>query len=145
MALKPAVGCEIVEREAGGQVVAQCARPVLIVDDDASVRDSLSVLLETLGFEVRAYGSARGLLADDRRHDAGCLVIDQHMPGMDGLVLLAALRREGAGVPAILITGRLDPDISARAAELGVDAVLEKPFPARRLIELVGASLNRAS
>ena len=118
------------------------AHPIAVVDDDASVRDSLSVLLETLGFEVFTHGSGGQLLADARHRRAGCLIIDQHMPGMDGIELLLALRREGIGVPVILITGRLDPAISARAAAVGVTAILEKPFPTRRLIELVQSSLE---
>jgi len=118
--------------------------PIYVVDDDLSVRESLSVLLETLGFEALPYSSGSELLADERRGDAGCLIVDQHMPGMDGLETLAALRREGLATPAILITGRLDPAIAARAASLGVIGVLEKPFQTTRLIELVDASLDRS-
>jgi two-component system, LuxR family, response regulator FixJ len=120
------------------------ARPIFVVDDDASVRDSLSVLLETLGFEVCSHSSGSQLLADDRRHDAGCLIVDQHMPGMDGIELLAALRGECVSAPMILITGRLDPVVTARASLIGVTAILEKPFPSTRLIELVRSSLGRS-
>ena len=117
--------------------------PIYVVDDDESVRDSLSVLLETLGFEVLTHGSASDMLADERRRDAGCVIVDQHMPGMDGLAMLATLQHEGVAAPAILITGRLDSGIAARASALGVAAVLEKPFPTRRLVELVRNSLGR--
>jgi FixJ family two-component response regulator len=120
-------------------------RPIFIVDDDAFVRDSLSVLLETFGFEVCLYDSGDQFLADERRPAAGCLIIDQHMPGIDGLTTLAALRRDGDNVPSILITGRLDADIAARAAELGVVTVLEKPFQASRLVELARAATGMRS
>jgi FixJ family two-component response regulator len=116
--------------------------PVFVVDDDASVRDSLSVLLETLGFEVLTHGSGSQLLADDRRRHAGCLIVDQHMSGMNGLEMLSALQGEGTRAPAILVTGRLDPAIAVRAKSIGVKAVLEKPFSTARLIELVRSSLG---
>jgi two-component system response regulator FixJ len=119
------------------------SHPVCVVDDDESVRDSLAVLLETLGFEVLTHISGSEMLADQRRKDAGCLIVDQHMREIDGLSMLAVLRAEGVAVPTILITGRLDAAISARAAVLGVTAILEKPFPATRLVELVRASLER--
>ena len=127
---------------AGLCVADDRTKPVFVVDDDASVRDSLSVLLETRGFRVFTHGSGAQLLADDRRRNAGCLIVDQHMPGMDGLEMLSALHREGIRAPAILITGRLDPTLSERAASIGVKEILEKPFPATRLIGLVRSSLE---
>jgi FixJ family two-component response regulator len=111
--------------------------PVCVVDDDPWVRDSLSVLLETYGYEVSAYSSGHDLLKEHRGGTAGCLVIDQHMPGLAGLDAIAQLQRTGATPPAILITGRLDGAITQRARELGVVAILEKPFPGARLVELV--------
>ena len=118
-------------------------RPIVIVDDDASVRDSLSILLETLGFTVLTYGSGSEFLAGGRGKDAGCLIFDQHMPEGDGLTMLSLLRGEGVNAPAILITGRLDAAIAARAAELGVTAVLDKPFRPAQLVETVLTSLRR--
>jgi two-component system, LuxR family, response regulator FixJ len=118
-------------------------KPIFVVDDDVSVRDSLSVLLETLGFQVFTHGSGAQLLADDRRRNAGCLIVDHHMPGMDGLEMLAALRGEGINASAILITGRLDQTVAERAASIGVKQILEKPFSATRLIELVRSSLEK--
>jgi two-component system, LuxR family, response regulator FixJ len=116
--------------------------PIFVVDDDASVRDSLSVLLETLGFQVFTHGSGAQMLADERRRNAGCLIVDHHMPGMDGLEMLAALHGEGIKAPAILITGRLDTTVSERAASIGVKEILEKPFSAARLVEVVRSSLG---
>lgn len=122
---------------------AAAAPPAIsVVDDDASVRDSLGTLLDSLGFTVATYGSGSDFLADQQGRQAGCLVVDQHMPGLDGLALLAALRHDGVTIPTILITGRLDTDIAARATKLGVKAILEKPFAARQLLELVRASVE---
>jgi two-component system, LuxR family, response regulator FixJ len=143
---------QVASRPADGAPVAvsrnlrsadDATHPIFVVDDDASVRDSLSVLLSTLGFEVFAYSSGDQLLADDRHHRAGCLIVDQHMPGADGIEVLSALRSEGIDAPAILITGRLDPGIVSRAASIGMTVILEKPFPTTRLIELVGSSLEK--
>jgi len=118
------------------------AAAICVVDDDESVRDSLSVLLQSLGFEVTTHGSGQEFLADDQRRHAGCLIVDHNMPGMDGLSTVAALQRDGAAVPTILITGRLDPEIVTRAEQLGVGAVLEKPFSATRLLQLVRANMR---
>ena len=59
---------------------SEIQKTICIVDDDASVADSLQALLETFGFKVQSYGSGREFLADKRHHAAGCLLIDQHMP-----------------------------------------------------------------
>jgi two-component system, chemotaxis family, CheB/CheR fusion protein len=110
---------------------------VCVVDDDESVRDSFRTLLELLGFAVETYASGQDILADERRHQASCFIVDQHMPGIDGLATLAALRGEKSDVLTILVTGRLDPEITARAGALKIGAVLEKPFSATRLLELL--------
>jgi FixJ family two-component response regulator len=112
-------------------------RPVCIVENDDWVRDSLTFLLETHGFAVRAYRSGAEFLGDDKCRTAKCLIVDQHMPGMYGLDVVAELRRRAVSVPTILITGRLDAAISRRAGELGVRAVLEKPFSVAQLVELI--------
>jgi two-component system response regulator FixJ len=112
---------------------------ICLVDDDPWVLDSLTMLLEAHGFEVLTFNSGAELLADQRRQDAGCVIVDHHMPGMSGLDVVKALRRAGVLVPTILVTGRLDPGIAQRAAQLGVAAVLEKPFSTTRLVELIGA------
>jgi two-component system, LuxR family, response regulator FixJ len=111
--------------------------PVVVVDDDDWVCDSLSVLLRAYGFCVHTYGSGAQFLADEGRAKAKCLVIDQHMPGLDGLEVVAELRRQGIPLPTILITGRVDPGTTQRATALGVLATLEKPFAAAGLVDVV--------
>ena len=117
--------------------------PICVVDDDRWVCDSVTVLLETYGFAVLAYPSGTQFLKDERRVKAKCLVIDQHMPDMDGLEVVAALHREGVSPPTVLITGRLDAGIARRASQLGVREILEKPFPVARLVELIRGAVDR--
>jgi two-component system, LuxR family, response regulator FixJ len=110
---------------------------ICVVDDDESVADSLKLLLEGFGYDVRSYNSGADFLTDDRRCIMGCLIIDQHMPGLDGLDVVARLQKEGARPPTILVSGRLDTHTKERAASLGVTRVLEKPFAAGHLVGLV--------
>src|SRR5260370_21034154 len=116
-------------------------RPICIVDDDEWVVDSLKVWLETLGFDVLSYRSGADFLADDQRRHAGCLVIDQHMPGINGLDVVDRLQKEGVRLPTILVSGRLDVNTRERASNLGVIKVIEKPFVAARLVDLVRTTL----
>jgi two-component system, LuxR family, response regulator FixJ len=119
----------------------QTHRPICIIDDDEWVTDSLKVLLETFGFDVQSYRSGADFLADDQRRQAGCLVIDQHMPGINGLDVVDRLQKEGVRLPTILVSGRLDVNTRERASNLGVIKVIEKPFVAARLVGLIRTAL----
>ena len=68
---------------------------IWVVDDDEGVADSLKSLLKTFGYDVQSYNSGTDFLADDRRRVTGCLIIDQHMPGMDGLDVVDRLQKQG--------------------------------------------------
>jgi two-component system, LuxR family, response regulator FixJ len=125
------------ENAGNRQGIIQRDRRVYVVDDDASVCDSLVILLETYGFDAVGYASGAALLADWRHREMGCLIIDQHMPELDGLEVLEALRREGIFIPTIVLSGRLDAAITEHAGKLGFIAMLEKPPTVARLVELV--------
>lgn len=116
-------------------------KPICIIDDDEAVTHSLRLLLESSGFEVQSYSSGAEFLADDRRRTVGCLVIDLHMPGLDGLEVVGRLRQEGVWLPTILVSGRLDARATERAASLGVTDIVEKPFAAKRMVDLIRANL----
>ncbi len=111
-------------------------RKVAIVDDDLAVRGSLQFLLEVAGHCVVAFGSAAEFLRSELQHLA-CLILDHHMPQMTGLELAEKLRTDGVHIPVLLITGSPSPAIVARAAELGVRRVLEKPPSDQDLLEFV--------
>ena len=111
---------------------------VAVVDDDPAVLDSLKFLLEVAGHRAAIYGSAAAFLAD-RAARPTCLILDHHMPQMTGLELAARLRTEGASIPVLLITGSSTPAIVARAAQLGIEKVLEKPPAEDDLLSFVNA------
>lgn len=103
--------------------------PVLVVDDDAAVRLSLRFALELEGLDVRLYADGAALLGDERNLPAvGCLVVDQFMPGMEGVELLARLRLRHVNLPAIMITAKATDDLRLRAHAAGFGLVLEKPL-----------------
>jgi two-component system response regulator FixJ len=112
---------------------------IAVVDDDDAVRDSLRFLLETAGYDVHGYASAQAFLPEVGHYDWRYLVVDQHMPTVTGLDLVARLRRTGQGVPTLLISGSVTPDMVDRATELGVTAVLEKPLAEADLLRYVAA------
>jgi two-component system, LuxR family, response regulator FixJ len=109
---------------------------VIVVDDDVAVRNSLKFSLEVEGFAVRTYSGGIELLNDTELPRGGCLVIDQNMPGMNGLDLVAQLRARDVAVPAILITSYPTAALSARAAKAGV-AIVEKPFLGTALVDRI--------
>ena len=111
---------------------------VAVVDDDDGVLGSLKFLLEMTGRKVCTYASA-GAFLEDRRTSPACLILDQHMPHMTGLQLAARLRAVGVDVPVLLITASPSSAITARATELGIEKVLEKPPREADLLRFVDA------
>jgi len=107
---------------------------ILLVDDDAAVRNALKFSLEMEGFSVRLFATPEALLAEDHLPDGGCLVIDYRMPEIDGLELVERLRKRGVTLPVFIISGRVTRSLRSRASGLGVSDVLEKP-----LSDLVGS------
>jgi FixJ family two-component response regulator len=97
-----------------------------------------------VGYKVAIHASAKVFL-DDRANGSttgpACLIVDQHMPLMTGLELAEKLRDEGANIPILLITGSPSPAIVARAAQLGIVNVLEKPPEENDLLNFVDAYL----
>ena len=125
-----------------GPSVVRLQPMIFIVDDDESVRDSLRLLLESAGFEVRVFGSCREFLAADRIGEGDCLILDVHMTGMSGLDLLERMRKEGDRVPVILITGHLDTATRSRAQAAGALAIVEKPYKAGEIFAFVRHALG---
>ncbi|WP_457091613.1 response regulator transcription factor [Microvirga sp. P5_D2] len=116
--------------------------PVIVVDDDAAVRQSLKFALELEGLNVRLYEGADELLAEPELPDNGCLVVDYYMPRMNGVELIDRLRRRLVKLPAILITARATDDMRRRAARSGFRQVIEKPLEDGTLVDSIRGALT---
>ena len=114
---------------------------IAVVEDDAAVRNSLKFSLEIDGFSVRTYANAEEFLRSSNLRNFQCLVVDQDMPRMTGLELVAALRERGVEVPALLISGHLTPAVTRQASAAGIP-VIEKPFLGNGLIESIRAAVG---
>jgi FixJ family two-component response regulator len=119
------------------------AGPVLVVEDDEAVRNSLKFALELEGLDVRVYASPSVLLAEGALPDSGCLVVDYYMPGMTGIELLQSLRDRSVALPAILITAKATDHMRQRAARSGFSEVIEKPCYDGRLADGIRDALGR--
>ena len=119
--------------------------PVLIVDDDSDVRDSLRALLESAGFRVRDFDSAKKVLADADMRQGACLIADIRMPDMDGLELQEELKRQGIGLPVIVVTGHGDVPLAVRAMKAGAQDFIEKPFDSELMLESVKRAIAHSS
>lgn len=116
---------------------------IFIVDDDASVRDALGLLLAVHDFRVALFADADTFLAAFKPAWCGCLLLDIRMPGMDGLSLQKKLLELGSDLPVVIMTGHGDVD-SAREAfrSLAVD-FLEKPLDESRLLAAIREAFAR--
>jgi two-component system, LuxR family, response regulator FixJ len=121
---------------------ARCG--VAIVDDDEAVRDSLRLLLEVVGYWVETFASAAEFLEAETR-GLTCLILDHHMPEMTGLELAEKLRADGADIPILLVTGSPSSEIARRAAELGVDRVLQKPASEEDVLDFINGERPQTS
>jgi two-component system, LuxR family, response regulator FixJ len=110
---------------------------IFIVEDDESVRGSLKLLLESYGMRVEDYGSAREFVRNYQVRSGHCLILDQHLPDMTGLDFVASPEGARLDIPVILVTGRGDDLIRAKALQAGVAAYLEKPLDDGVLINTI--------
>lgn len=120
---------------------AEAKRTILVLDDDAAVRDSLKFSLGTEGFDVHTYSDFKDLLNDNVVLIASCLIVDYHMPTMDGLEVVARIRDRRSPMPVILVTGHPDANIRERARAASV-SLIEKPFRGTLLIDCIRAALE---
>ena len=118
-------------------------RVVHIVEDDAQVRETLRMVVESAGHNVRAHPTAEAFLAALPGENPGCVVTDVRMPGMDGLELLARLNLHAPDLPVLVITGHGDVAMAVRALKSGAIDFIEKPFEIDALLTSLAAALER--
>lgn len=122
----------------------QDAAIVAVIDDDASLRKSLSRLLTAAGHQVRAFASAREFLDSTECETVSCVVSDLRMPGLDGLQLQDALRARIPHLSIIFITGYGAVTDSVRAMKAGAVDFLEKPVKGKLLMEAIHRAVARS-
>ena len=116
---------------------------VFIVDDDESLRTSLSSLLRSVGLQVQVFGSPAEFLNGKRPEVASCLVLDIRLPGLSGLDFQNELTKADIRIPIIFITGHGDIPMSVRAMKAGAIEFLTKPIREQDLLDAVQVALQR--
>jgi two-component system response regulator FixJ len=115
---------------------------IYVVDDEPAIRDSLAMLLRSVGLAAKTFASAAAFLEQSDHAAGGCLIADVRMPGMSGLELQEALRAKGSTLPIIVITGHGDIGMAVRAMKAGAADFIEKPFNDQVLLDAVHRALQ---
>jgi FixJ family two-component response regulator len=113
---------------------------VFVVDDDASVRDSLALMLGIAGYRTALFADAEGFLAALREDWAGCVVADLRLPGKTGIELQAELQKRGSALPVVIITAHGDVPTARAAFHAQAVDFLEKPFDQKQLCAAIDAA-----
>jgi FixJ family two-component response regulator len=121
----------------GGPTPAREATVVAIVDDDASVRQSMLRLVRSFGYRAEAFGSGEEYLGSPVLAETACLLLDVRMPSMDGLEVQRRLAEKAAGIPIVFLTGRATDDEERRARSGGAVEFLRKPVGRATLFEVL--------
>ncbi len=114
---------------------------VYVVEDDEAVRDSLELLLKSDGKPVQTFESATSFLKEYSDKMAGCIVLDIHMPGMDGMELQKKLNDKHSILPIIFVTGHGDVPMAVDAMKEGAVDFIQKPYREEALLEKIEAAL----
>jgi FixJ family two-component response regulator len=119
------------------------AQVVYVIDDDASVREAIRNLLESVPLSVETYASPQEFLSYARLDLPSCLVLDIRLPDGSGLDFQTVLIQKGVHIPIIFITGHGDVAMSVRAMKAGAVEFLTKPFRHQELLEAIYHAINR--
>jgi FixJ family two-component response regulator len=112
---------------------------VLVIDDDAPLREALSSLFRSVGLQVKTFGSAQEFL----QSGASCLVLDVRLPGLSGLDFQAELAKANIHIPIVFMTGHGDIPMTVRAMKAGAVEFLPKPFRDQDMLDAVQIGLEQ--
>ena len=116
---------------------------VFVIDDDASVRKSLSRLLRSAGYATETFASAEEFLGRDHFDGVGCILLDVKMPGLSGMDLQEELNKADYHMPIVFITGHGDIPMSVEAMKKGAVDFLTKPFDDKELLQALRAAIEK--
>jgi two-component system, LuxR family, response regulator FixJ len=116
---------------------------VMVVDDDAGVRNAMRSLLKSVGLTSQLHASAQEFLGSYDPAQAGCVLLDIRMPGMSGLELQQELNLRGATIPVIFMTGHGDIPMAVEAMQHGAFDFLQKPFRDQDLLDRIQKAIAR--
>jgi FixJ family two-component response regulator len=113
---------------------------VAVLDDEVEMRKAFRRLLSCRGYQVREYSCAEDLMGDLHDHRPGCLLLDLHMPGLNGFDVLEALQTQRLGIATVVITAHDEPGTQTKVLTLGAMAYLLKPVNRESLLAAVEAA-----
>ena len=116
---------------------------IFVIDDDASIRKSLSRLLRSVGQTTETFASAEEFLGREHFNGIGCLILDVQMPGLSGMDLQVELNKADYHLPIIFITGHGDIPMSVEAMRKGAVDFLTKPFDDKELLQAVERAIEK--
>jgi FixJ family two-component response regulator len=116
---------------------------VLVIDDDASVREALSNLIRSVGLQAKVFASAPEFLRSKLPDSPCCLVLDVRLPELSGLDFQSELAKANIGIPIVFITGHGDIPMSVKAMKAGAVEFLTKPFRDQDLLDAIQLGLER--
>ena len=114
---------------------------IAVVDDEESVRKALQRLIRSAGFEVETFPSGAEFLTSLQHHEPACLVLDLHMPGVNGFDVQDELNQARVHLPVVVITGHDTPSARVRAMNQGAAAYLCKPVDESLLMQAINVAL----
>src|SRR5262245_14267826 len=135
--------CHVAPGDAGTRPRSEQPSIVYVIDDDESVREAVTDLLNSVGHKVESFGSAQEFLASKRTDAPGCIVLDVRLPGPSGIEFQRRLLRSDIHLPIIFISGHADVPMSVQAIKSGAIEFLTKPLNEQQLLDAVQAGIAR--